>query len=288
MTTLDVKVTVNLGSKILAPAGIATPNRAVTGLTVIGGQVEAVLNEAELGIVALLIVPEADVVTLRYAIKDCAALGPYPEVAFSPRETAYTCAARELADASREIALQAGGGRAGIEALVAEAEARFRYGHPDARFTDGHDAVPYLSCGLTEGSCVDINTYLIASLRAAGYDAAYFYGYFFPKERAGMTDDGHCWVVTRHAGEVLAWDIAHHIKAGLGPTRPGLNPRPGQRIAMTHSMGHRYHHGGQTIDLKLLGTPVGVRADQAPSDLDLEARLAAAPTPEQHKVEVFG
>lgn len=80
----------------------------------------------------------------------------------------------------------------GIAALVAEAESRFDYAHLEQRFNDGTDSVPYLACGLTPGSCVDINTYLVASFRAAGYEAAYVYGYFFPAERGGCTDDGHC------------------------------------------------------------------------------------------------
>jgi hypothetical protein len=60
-------------------------------------------------------------------------------------------------------------------------------------------------------------------VRAAGFEAAYLAGYFFPEERGGPTNDMHCWVVTRHAGEVLAWDIAHHMKADLGTVRPGPN-----------------------------------------------------------------
>lgn len=279
MTRLDVTVKVTRDDPVLAPTGIATPQRAVAGLSVSGGQVASVLTEAELGLAAVLVTPQADSVTLTYDIEDAPIAGAYPEAAFQPRDNAHTRAARDLAEASRDIAAQAGGGRAGIEALVAEAEARFEYAHPKVRFTDGEDAVPYLSCGLTEGSCVDINTYLVASLRAAGYEAAYFYGYFFPEERGGFTDDGHCWVATRHDGEVLDWDIAHHIKAGLGPTRAALNPRPGERVAVTHSMGHRYQHSGRTIDLKLLGEPMWLPADGPLDYCTLEARLTVGAAP---------
>ncbi|MFZ5965441.1 transglutaminase domain-containing protein [Thalassococcus sp. BH17M4-6] len=67
--------------------------------------------------------------------------------------------------------------------------------------------MPYRSCGLTSGSCTDINTYLVASLRAAWFEAGYAYGYFFPQDSGGVTHDMHCWVVTHFGGHVLEWDI---------------------------------------------------------------------------------
>lgn len=68
----------------------------------------------------------------------------------------------------------------------------------------------------------------IASLRAGGFEAGYMYSYFFPRGRGGM----HCWVVTRDNGEILEWDIAHHMEAGSGKTAHGLNPSPGHRVAL--------------------------------------------------------
>lgn len=276
MTSLNVAVTIVGDDPILAPTGTVTPYHAVTGLHADGGRISSVLTETELGLGAVLIRPEADIVTLHYDLDENPAAGGYPEAAFMQRDTPHTRAAQPLVAASRAIAAKVGGGRAGIDALVAEAEARFDYGHPDARFTDGQDTVPYLSCGLTPGSCIDINTYLMASLRAAGYEAAYFYGYFFPQERNGVTDDGHCWVVTRHAGEILEWDIAHHLKAALGPTRPALNPRPGARVAVTHSMGHVYQGPLGAIRLKLLGEPMCLSTEGPPAYVTLKARLNTA------------
>lgn len=274
MRTLTVEIDAPAPARLLAPAGIATPHDAVVGFHVEGGHILQVLPEPELGLTACLIAPTGGPLRLRYEVAPAPAGCPYPEAAFRPRANRYTTAATELATASRAIASAAGGGASGIAALVAEAEQRFAYAHPAQRFNDGADAVPYLSCGRTPGSCVDINTYLVASLRAAGYEAAYFYGYFFPAERGGVTDDGHCWVVTRHAGQVLEWDIAHHIKAGLGATRPGLNPRPGARVAVSHSMGHRYpgvDHGGL---IKVLGEPMGLSPETGAHPLSLRARLA--------------
>ena len=98
---------------------------------------------------------------------------------------------------------------AGFDRAVAVACAtaeRFTYGHPETRFNDGLNEVPALGCGLTEGSCVDINTYFIAALRAAGIEAGYVTGVFFPAEKGDHCDDGHCWVVTRIDGETREWE----------------------------------------------------------------------------------
>jgi hypothetical protein len=261
------------GTTLLAPAGMTTPSETVAGVTVGGGRIVEVLLEADLGLAALRIEAAGGALTLRHEIASWGAA--YPEVIFAPRATRYTTPADDLAQASREVARAAGGGAAGIAALVAEAEARFAYAHPEVRFNDGTEAVPYLSCGLTPGSCVDINTYLVASLRAAGFEAGYVYGYFFPAEKGGMTDDSHCWVVTRHGGTVQHWDIAHHMKAGLGPARPALNPRPGWRVALGHSMGHRYGTGPESAAVKLLSEPMAIGVDGQVGPVPLVARLAA-------------
>lgn len=276
MRQLEVIIRPPIAGPLLVPAGIATPHGLVEGLEIEGGRIEALANEADLDLVAALAGHDGGPVTLRYRVEEASADTGYPDAAFRPRATRYTTAAPALAKASRAMAAAAGGGHAGIAALVAEAESRFAYDHPAQRFNDGADAVPHLSCGLTPGSCVDINTYLVASLRAAGYEAAYIYGYFFPAERGGRTDDGHCWVVTRHAGELLEWDIAHHLKAGLGPTRPGPNPRPGARVALSHSMGHSYRLPRHKVALKLLGEPVALSPEGLPGATTLVARLSAA------------
>lgn len=276
MRQLVVTVMPPLTGPLLVPAGIATPHGHVRGLAVEGGRIDALVNEPDLGQCAALVGHDGGPVTLSYDVADAPADTPYPEAAFRPRANRYTTAAAELAEASRAIAQAAGGGPAGIAALVAEAESRFAYDHPDARFNDVTDSVPYLSCGMTPGSCVDINTYLVASLRAAGFEAGYIYGYFFPAERGGMTDDGHCWVITRHDGAVQEWDIAHHLKAGLGPTRAAPNPRPGTRVALTHSMGHSYALPDRALFLKILGEPLHLPPDGPPVWPTISARLSQA------------
>ncbi|MGX0875424.1 hypothetical protein ACSSV4_000096 [Roseovarius sp. MBR-154] len=274
MRRLEIEVAgLTPGTRLLAPAGMSSPHDAVARTTVSGGEVCAVTLEAELGLAALWVEAAGGVLTLSHEIAPAPQGQGYPEVMFAPRVTPYTVAAEDLAQASEEMATREGGGMAGLRALVAEAEARFTYAHPEIRFNDGTEAVPYLSCGTTPGSCVDINTYLVASLRAAGYEAGYVYGYFFPAEKGGVTDDAHCWVVTRHAGEVLEWDIAHHIKAGLGPTQPGLDPHSGWRVALGHSMGHVYRLDDGTVRFKLLSEPMREGLDGAWLHVPLIASL---------------
>lgn len=274
MTALTVEIAdLPAGAILLAPAGITTPHDTVVEATVQGGRIDGVLHDPELGLAALCLAADGGPLRLHHRIGRTPATARYPEAMFAPCHTRFTDAAEDLVEASRAIAGAAGGGAAGIAALVAEVEARFDYAHPEIRFNDGTDAVPHLSCGLTPGSCVDINTYLVASLRAAGFEAGYIYGYFFPEGSGGVTHDMHCWVVTRHRGTVQEWDIAHHMKAGLGPTRPGLNPRPGRRVALGHSMGHRY--AGFDDPLKLLAEPLLQSGADNARPCQIVARLTA-------------
>lgn len=284
MITLTVDIAeLPAGASLLAPTGITTPHDAVGALVLSGGSIDAVLREPDLALGAVQIRADGGPLRLLYRVQDAPPDARYPEDMFRVRRNRFTLAADDLAEASRAISEKAGGGMAGIAALVAEAEARFDYAHPEKRFNDDTEAVPYLSCGVAPGSCVDINTYLVASLRAAGFEAGYIYGYFFPAGSGGITHDMHCWVVTRHAGEVLEWDIAHHMKARLGKTRPGLNPRPGRRIAIGHSMGHRYDWSGAGDLLKLLAEPIVVEHG-ADRRIALTARFA----PTQGPVRNFG
>ncbi|SEA90738.1 transglutaminase-like domain-containing protein [Rubrimonas cliftonensis] len=252
------------GAMALAPLGIASSLGSVAGFGVEGGRIIETLGELETGQQAALIATDGDgplVFTWRYAPTPDAPR--YPEAAWTPRRNRWTTAAEDLVAASRAIAKAAGGGDAGIAALVAETRARFAYDHPETRFNDGCEVVPFLGCGVAAGSCVDINTYLVASLRAAGYEAAYLYGWFFPAEKVDRCVDGHCWVATRHDGRTLDWDVAHHIKAGLDPVGPALNPRGGRRVAVSHSMGWRFALGDRELTLKLLGEPAWLLPDGA-------------------------
>lgn len=239
-------------SALLAPGGLETPHGSCTGLSVEGGT-SALTEERATGQRAFLIRPEGGPLTLTYLF-DEAARAPYPEAMFAPIPSRFTRYAAELAAEAEADA----GDLTGLARAIAIANAtaeRFTYGHPEARFNDGLDAVPALGCTMSEGSCVDINTYFIAALRAAGIEAGYVTGYFFPQEKRDHCADGHCWVVTRIDGAFQEWDIAHHLKLGTRQIAPALNPKPGFRAGVFHSMGLSFT-APPLEDIKALIEPV--------------------------------
>ena len=243
---------------LLVPVGLPTPHQMPVHFDVTGGSY-SLKGESSTGQMAALVIPDAGhPVEVLYTFADG---GPgYPDAVFARRINRFTKAAGELVDDAIRISEAECDGHAGIQALINAAAEKFRYAHPEVRFNEGCEEIPYLSCGLTEGSCVDINTYLIASLRAAGFEAGYITGYFFPEEKNGCCDDMHCWVVTRHNGVVLEWDIAHHLKMGTRDVCCGLNPKPGDRVAVAHSMGLSFPELGIDCE-KLIAEPAWVCPD---------------------------
>jgi len=71
---------------------------------------------------------------------------------------------------------------------------------------------------------------------------------------------------------------AHHVKAGLDAVTPTLNPRPGQRVAVGHSMGHCYRLPEGRLDLKLLAEPIWVKNEKDVLVEPLSIFLRPAPT----------
>lgn len=238
---------------LLAPAGIQTPHGTAIDAEVEGGEAKVVFEQAT-GLAALSVAPTAPEVTFRYRFAD--GPGHYPEAMFRPTQSRFTRAADALLAEALELAGR-GDPLTQARRIACGTAERFTYGHPEVRFTDGRDEVPAIGCGLTEGSCVDINTYFMAALRAAGIEAGYVTGYFFPAEKRNWCLDGHCWVVTRIGGATQEWDIAHHLKLGVRDIHPALNPKPGFRVAGAHSMGLTFPSLGVT-DLKALIEPMAV------------------------------
>jgi len=261
------------GRSLLAPVGLATPHQVPVRFAVEGASFE-LTGEATTGQMAALVTPDNGAsVTFVYTFADG---GPgYPDILFRPTASRYTKPADALVRDARRLADGARDGHGAIEAIVNDVAEKFAYGHPEVRFNDGLEEIPYLACGLTEGSCVDINTYLIACLRAAGFEAGYVTGYFFPEEKNGCCDDMHCWVVTRHNGVTLEWDIAHHLKMGTRRICCGLNPKPGGRVAMAHSMGLDFPRIGIRA-AKLIGEPVWINADGTLTRPTLDIRMRTA------------
>lgn len=234
---------------VLAPGGFDTPHAECVSVQVTGGEARWT-REATTGQRALVIEPAAPELCVTWTFRDRG--GPaYPDQVFQPVPSRFTTFAEALAQETAEIAPGAAPADRAIAIARATAE-RFTYGHPEARFNDGFDVVPALGCGLTEGSCVDINTYFIAALRSAGIEAGYVTGTYFPVEKSGVCEDGHCWVVTRIAGVCQEWDIAHHLKMGTRAVAPGLNPKPGFRAALFHSMGLSFPEVGVALTIALL------------------------------------
>ena len=240
---------------VLVPGGLSTPHGRMTGLSATGAQV-AKTTEATTGQTAYVVTPETEVLQLTFHFDHVA--GAYPQAMFTPHPSRFTRFADDLVAEAQETA----GTLTGIDrarALACAAAERFTYGHPEDRFNDGLDEIPALGCGLVEGSCVDINTYFIAALRAAGIEAGYATGFYFPTEKGDTCTDGHCWVVTRIDGATQEWDIAHHLKMDTRDIHPGLNPKPGFRAACFHSMGLRFDDLG-VVDAKALIEPVALVA----------------------------
>lgn len=241
--------------QIFAPAGLSSPQAECTGCTVTGGSLRS-LVEPTSGQVILLVDPEAPEVTFRYVYADHP--GTYPEAIFHPAPSRFTRAAPALVSEARAVAGEGDDLTRAIRIARAVAE-RFDYGHPLQKFTDGFDHVPHLSCGLTEGSCVDIHTYFLASLRAAGIEAGYVVGYFFP-DGAACTS-GHCWAVTRIGGQFQEWDISHYLQIGRRDAGPALNPKGGFRLPVGHSTALCQPQIG-FADLKLLVEPMVMRGGE--------------------------
>ncbi len=253
MTGYAVEITVagNEGP-ILAPAGLPSPASACTGCTVTGGSVRR-LTEATTGQEVLLVTPEAAEVAFCYGFSGQPAA--YPEAIFHPAPSRFTRAAEALVDEARQVAGQGDALDRAIRLARGVAE-KFTYAHPEARFNDGFDHVPHLGCGLTEGSCVDIHTYLLASFRAAGIEAGYVVGIYFRED--GSSSGGHCWVVTRIGGVPQEWDVSHFLRIGRRDIGPALNPRGGFRVPVGHSMGLALPEIG-VAELKLLSEPMVMR-----------------------------
>ena len=257
------------GARALVPGGLSTPHaRAVD--VVPNGRILETVTEAHTGQTALLVEGQGGRLSVRFTYDDAEGT-QYPEVVFNPRASRYTRYAEALIHEVAQVAPEAHMAER-ARAIACAAAEKFTYGHPEAKFNDGMDEVPALGCGLTEGSCVDINTYFIASLRAAGIEAGYVTGFYFPSEKGDWCKDGHCWVVTRTDAGVQEWDIAHHLKMGTRDIHTGLNPKPGFRAAGFHSMGLDFPALG-IRDLKKLIEPL-MLSDDGPRGFDApEIRL---------------
>jgi transglutaminase-like putative cysteine protease len=184
----------------------------------------------------------------------------------------YTRAAPELAAVAREIAACCDDADSCVFGLVRHAAERFAYDHPDKRFNDGLDQVP-LVCGTTRGSCVDINSYLLAAAHSLGLRVQYLAGYWFHPERA-ETADMHCWLAFGIDDRVVYWDLAHHLKWGVADLAPGLNPAGGRRVLMSYGRGLRFPTPHGEVEISHFSEPVWILPGGATRRPKLRIRLA--------------
>lgn len=258
------------GQRLVAPMGLDTPHAVRLNTEVTGADSTHVPEQNTKQSIILIRATDPKVqVTYRYDIE---ASKPYSDALFQSHDSRWSRAAQLLVDEVAEVAPEATGAEL-AEAIACHTAERFTYDHPQEKFTDGLDHVPALGCALTPGSCSDINTYFIAALRSRGIEAGYIVGYFFPEEKGDHCEDMHCWVVTRHGEASLEWDIAHFLKLGTREIKPGLNPKPGFRLATGFGMGLTLPELG-IEDVKLICEPAKLALD-APKRLDgLDIRLS--------------
>jgi hypothetical protein len=252
---------------ILAPCGLDTPGGHASGLTVSGGRLDH-WKEPATGQRFARIAPQGGPLTLVHRFDGTPA--PYPAAVFDLVPSRYTIAAEALLEELRD--LRAGNGPDKVQSIACAVARRFDYGHPTQRFYDGHhDSLPALGCERAEGSCVDINLYFMAALRAAGIATGYVAGAFFPAEKGDWCSDMHCWVVTCADGRVQEWDVAHHLKLGLRDVEPGLNPKPGFRVPLSFGVALRAPGGAE---IRALSMPVAANgAGPLPRVAALSIRL---------------
>lgn len=223
-----------------------------------GVAIEGIAAVSEIGAAssacrAYLVQPAGETVRIRYELVQDR-LSPAAAFVWDVAPNRYTEADVALARHARELTAGAPDQRTALTRLIADAEGCFGYGHgEDGRFNDGHACVP-LVCGTTRGTCVDINTYILAGARSIGIKGQYVAGYWFHPDHV-RTPDMHCWLVFAPDGtdglsadEVVFWDLAHCLKWGA-EIGPGLNPAGGRRVAMSCGRGLAFDtpHGRATI-----------------------------------------
>lgn len=240
---------------LIAPLGIDTTFQRFVSFEPPKDWTVTILSEPRCGVRAALLEPphpEAKAVLRHvFSLQE----GADPANAYETEGTRLAAAASDLAAESRGISEAAGGGLAGMQALVQDTADRFDYEGEGAvdRYYEGAPGVPLVACAA--GNCIDINTYLIAALRAAGFEACYFTGYFFDEEPDRIPSGMHCWVRARHGDIVRDWDITHFKKTGQTAIEAGLNPVAGQRFALSFGRDHAYRWNGMTLSVPTPSRP---------------------------------
>lgn len=168
----------------------------------------------------------------------------------------YTHAAADLVELSRKLTDGCDNPSDRIQRLMEHTSELFDYGHRDRRLYDEADAVSCV-CGVTQGSCVDINTYLMAAASSLNIPVQYMAGYWFYPGRT-ETSGMHCWLVFDIDNEPVFWDLAHHLKWGVDKLTPGLNPAGGRRVTMSFGRGLLFETPHGTVEISHFSAPVWI------------------------------
>lgn len=161
-----------------------------------------------------------------------------------------------------------------VERAAAWVSTRFHY---DPAPSTG--AFPDVSCDIRTGSCLDVNTVFLSVLYAADVQASYDIGYWF--EGSSRSCDGwHCWVSVIADGVHQDWDVPHHLKFGIAPLGPGLDPRPGRRFCMSRGRGARFDVRGTEVEISHFARPRWVLPDGETVEAAIQAAWSARPRPE--------
>ncbi|MEO1291576.1 MAG: transglutaminase-like domain-containing protein [Pseudomonadota bacterium] len=185
---------------------------------------------------------------------------PAPNWVWQEQQNRHTTAAPDLVTLAKQLAEGSTTERAALRRLIDNAAGIFDYGHVDETFNEGADEVPML-CGTTRGSCVDINTYLLAAARSLGIRGQYIAGYWFHPEKT-TTADMHCWLAFEPDGKLVFWDLAHALKwrATLGASiQEGLNPAGGRRVGMSCGRGLLFDTAHGPVEISHFSEPVWIR-----------------------------
>jgi hypothetical protein len=245
MSLVSVRVSgLSPGQHLLAPKGLDDGQQQVTDLQVNNASLIQEIESDYGQQSAIEICAAGESIEFCYHFVDTE--NPIDSKIWQSQSNRYTQASPELI-AELEAKIPDASANSIQQQIITLARERFDYGHADQRFNDGHDLVPAV-CGTTKGSCVDINTYILAAANHFGLDAQYIAGYWFHPDRA-YTKDMHCWLLFRDNQRITAWDLAHHLKWGVSNLAPGLNPAGGRRVAMSfgRNLGYKTSLGTQVI-----------------------------------------
>jgi hypothetical protein len=196
-------------------------------------------------------IDKAPVIT--YLFKRAIAREPEPWF-WQIQSNRHTTASSELMDEVQDLCNGLSSQQDKIVKVITHAANLFSYGHNNGRFNDGFDQVPSL-CGTTKGSCIDINTYLIAATRCLDIPVQYIAGYWFHPDKT-ETSGMHCWLVFQSDAEIMYWDLAHHLKWGVSKLQSGLNPAGGRRVPMSIGRGIQFDTPHGLIELSHFSEPL--------------------------------